>query len=123
MLTLSLEFSSVLWFKDNDPNGQSINFRMNIHPFGALPSGGAANFGLRRTAEAGPEEFGEEVADFLQNESYFDDSLKSFASQEDAISIIRIMKPCAQLSTSVHKLASSTEQYKRPYLQRTAPKT
>ena len=47
---------------------------MNIHPFGAVPSAGAANFGLRMTAEAGPEESGQKVADFLQNEFYVDNS-------------------------------------------------
>jgi len=81
-----------LWFKDNDLNGQICEYRMNSHLFGAVSLPGVANFGLRATAEASREQFGQAAADFLQRDFYVDDGLKSFVTPESAISIIRNTK-------------------------------
>ncbi|CAB3987192.1 Hypothetical predicted protein [Paramuricea clavata] len=39
-----------LWYKDNDPQKQVIEYRMNVHLFGNRPSPAVATFGLRKTA-------------------------------------------------------------------------
>ena len=57
---------------------------MNVHLFGAVSSPGCANFGLHKTAQEGESEFGEDIANFLRNDFYVDDGLKSVKTKEDA---------------------------------------
>ena len=47
------DYLRFLWFNDNNLDGQIIEYRMNVHLFGAVSSPGVANFRLRMTAEAG----------------------------------------------------------------------
>ena len=82
------DFLRFLWFKGNDLNGQIYEYRIKVHLFGAVSSPGVANFGLRATAETGREQFGQVAADFLQQDFYVDDGLKSFPTPEDAIDVI-----------------------------------
>ena len=50
-----------------------------------LSSPGVANFGLRAKVEASREQFGQAAADFLQQDFYVDDGLKSFPTPKDTI--------------------------------------
>ena len=71
---------------------------------------GIANFGLRATAETGREQFGQAVADFLQQDFYVDDGLKSFARPEDTIDVISKTKAmCSAASLRLHKFASNSK--------------
>ena len=104
------DFLRFLWFKDNDLNGQICEYRMNAHLFGAISSPGVANFGLRATAEASREQFGQTAADFLQQDFYVDDGLKSFVTPENAIDVIRNTKAmCAAANLRLHKFASNSK--------------
>ena len=104
------DFLRFLWFKDNDLNGQICEYRMNVHLFGAVSSPGVANFGLRATAETGREQFGQAAADFLQQDFYVDDGLKSFPTPEDAIDVISKTKAmCKAASLRLHKFASNSK--------------
>ena len=104
------DFLRFLWFKDNDLNGQICEYRMNVHLFGAVSSPGVANFGLRATAETGREQFGQAAAEFLQQDFYVDDGLKSFATPEDAIDVISKTKAmCSAASLRLHKFASNSK--------------
>ena len=44
-----------LWFKDNDPAKDIIEYTMTVHLFGNGPSAAVATYGLRRTVENGEE--------------------------------------------------------------------
>ena len=104
------DFLRFLWFKDNDLDGQIVECRMNVHLFGAVSSPGVANFGLRMTAEAGQEQFGQEATEFLQNDFYVDDGLRSFATPESAISVIKnTQAACAAFNLRLHKFASNSK--------------
>lgn len=99
-----------LWFKDNNLESQIVEYSMNVHLFGAVSSPGVANFGLRATAEAGREQFGNEAADFLKNDFYVDDGLKSFATPAKAICVIKNTQAmCAAVNLRLHKFASNSE--------------
>ena len=105
------DFLRFLWFKDNDLNGQSCEYRMNAHLVGAISSPGVANFGLRATAEAGREQFGQTAADFLQQDFYVDDGLKSFVTPKNAIDVIRDTKAmCAAANLRIMKCDSCKRQ-------------
>ena len=104
------DFLRFLWFKGNDLNGQICEYRMNVHLFGAVSSPGVANFGLRATAETGREQFGQAAADFLRQDFYVDDGLKSFPTPEDAIDVISKTKAmCTAASLRLHKFASNSK--------------
>jgi len=104
------DFLRFLWFKDNNLNGQICEYRMNLHLFGAVSSPAVANFGLRATAEAGREQFGQTTADSLQNDFYVDDGLRSFATPDNAIDVIRNTKAmCATANLCLHKFASNSK--------------
>ena len=83
---------------------------MNFHLFGAVSSPGVTNFGLRITAETRREQFGEAAADFLHNDFYVDDGLKSFATPDSAISVIQSTQAmCAAVNLRLHKFASNSK--------------
>ena len=104
------DFLRFLWFKDNDLNGEICEYRMNVHLFGAVSSPDVANFGLRATAETGREQFGQAAAEFLQQDFYVDDGLKSFATPEDAIDVISKTKAmCSAASLRLHKFATNSK--------------
>lgn len=83
------DFLRFLWFKDNDINQSIVEYKMNVHLFGAVSSPGVANFGLMTTAKEGSEKFGDQAREFLEQEFYVDDGLKSFAKTEEAIATIK----------------------------------
>ena len=67
-----------LWWLDGDPTKEVIDYRMKVHLFGASSSPGCANFGLRRAADDGEEEFGTDAAAFIRKDFYVDDGLKFY---------------------------------------------
>jgi hypothetical protein len=50
-----------LWFKNNDPRQEIVDYRMTVHLFGNGPSPAIATFGMRKTAEDGEEGYGSNV--------------------------------------------------------------
>ena len=66
-----------LWWEDGDPNEPVVEYRMKVHLFGASSSPGCANFGLKKAADDGEEEFGNDATSFTRRDFYVDDCLKS----------------------------------------------
>lgn len=81
-------FLQFLWFKNNNPEGAMTDYRMKVHVFGNSPSPAVPIYCLRRAAEAGQKDFGEDARQF---DFYVDDGLKSLPSPEDAISLLKRM--------------------------------
>ena len=103
------DFLRFLWFKDGDINQPIVEYRMNVHLFGAVSSPGVANFGLMATAKEGSQEFGENARDFLEQEFYVDDGLKSFANPEEAIATIKNAQAiCASATFDFISLLATT---------------
>ena len=63
-----------------------------MHLFGATSSPGCANFALKSTANDFEEEFGATAADFVRNDFYVDDGLKSVPSVDDAVQLVTSAK-------------------------------
>lgn len=104
------DFLRFLCFKDDDLAGQIMEYRMNVHLFSAVSSSGVTNFGLRMTAETGREQFGDAAADFLHNDFYVNDGLKSFANPDSAISVIKSTQAmCAAVNLRLYKFASNSK--------------
>ena len=104
------DFLRFLWFKDNDLNGQICEYRMKVHLLRAISSPGVANCGLRSTAEAGLQQFDQAAADILHYDFYVDNVLKSFATPENAIDVIRNTNTmCTAVNLRLHKFAYNSK--------------
>ena len=81
-----------LWWEDGDLTKEPKEYRMTVHSFGATSSPGCANFALKSTANDFEEEFGASAADFLRNDFYVDDGLKSVPLVDEAVKLIASVK-------------------------------
>jgi hypothetical protein len=73
-----------MWYNDNDPNQEMIEYRMTRHVFSNSPSPAVATFTLRKCISKADED----VRDFVSNNVYVDDALTSVDTCEEAISIL-----------------------------------
>ena len=97
-----------LWFKDGQLDNCPTEYRMTVHLFGATSSPGCANYALKLTADTFENESGKEAADFVRQDFYVDDGLKSVASQEEAIHLIKNSHElCLKGGFNLHKYISN----------------
>ena len=83
---------------------------MKVHLFGASSSPGCANFGLKKAADDGEEEFGNDAASFIRRDFYVDDGLKSVPTAQKAVDLIKSsQKICAKAGLKLHKVISNNE--------------
>lgn len=79
------DFLRFLWFKDNDPSNEIVEFKMTVHFFGNGSSPAVATFGLRKTADTNQEKYGIAVREFVNRDFYVDDELTSCHTEREAI--------------------------------------
>ena len=82
-------FFRFLWWKDEDVSSVPTKYRITVHVFGAVSSPGCANFGLKRAADDGEEEFGVDAADFVRSNFYVDEGLISIPTASEAIELVK----------------------------------
>ncbi|CAB4026321.1 Hypothetical predicted protein, partial [Paramuricea clavata] len=103
------DYLRFLWYKDNDPQKQVIEYHMNVHLFRNRPSPAVATFGLRKTAVEGHEKYGEEIKDFVHHNFYVDDGLASLPTAEEAIKLVTSAQNTLALSNlRLHKVVSNS---------------
>ena len=76
-----------LWWPENDLDQEPVDYRMEVHLFGATSSPGCSNFALRKVAEDNIGEFDEEVVKTVRKNFYVDDCLKSVQSSSQAVNL------------------------------------
>jgi hypothetical protein len=87
---------------------EPVEYRMQVHLFGAASSPGCANNGLKYLAKSHQEEILPLASKFVQNDFYVDDGLTSVDSKEDAIRLIRDSRElCAKGGLRLHKFISN----------------
>ncbi|KAK0144815.1 hypothetical protein N1851_016613 [Merluccius polli] len=95
-----------------------MEYRMNVHLFGATSSPSCANFALRRCAEDNKEVFSDKVVNTILHNFYVDDCLASVATEE-AVSLYHDLKAICYnggflltkwISNSRHVLAAIPEE-------------
>ena len=100
-----------LWWEDGDQDKDVVEYRMKVHLFGAASSPGCANFGLKRAADDGEEEFGADAATLIRENFYVDDGLKSTPTAPEAIKLIESTKAmCAKAGLHLHKITSNSKE-------------
>lgn len=102
------DFLRVFWHKDNNPDGEVIEYRMRVYIFGNTSSPAIATCGLRKTAIAGELEYGCDAREFIEKDFYVDGS-KSVPSNEKAIDLLRWTKTMlSEANLRLHKIASNS---------------
>ncbi|XP_060745195.1 uncharacterized protein LOC132858752 [Tachysurus vachellii] len=105
-----------LWFRENNPEKEVTEYRMKVHVFGNSPSPTVAIYCLRRAAQEGEKEFGQDARQFVEQDFYMDDGLKSLPSSEMAIDLLkRTQNMLAESNLKLHKLASNSKEVMRAF--------
>ncbi|KAK3520943.1 hypothetical protein QTP86_016534 [Hemibagrus guttatus] len=82
-------FLRVLWFRDNDPSKDIVEYCMKVHIFGNRPSPTVAIYGLRKAAYPEGKEQDSEVQQFVERDFYVDNGLKSLPAVEAAVTLLK----------------------------------
>ena len=99
-----------LWWEGNDLSRDPVDYRMTVHLFGATSSPSCANFALKQAANDFEGEYGGEAANFIRNDFYVDDGLKSVPTVTSAIELINNVKTmCHQGGFNLHKFMSNSK--------------
>lgn len=102
-------FLRFLWYRDNDPTKDIIEYRMKVHVFGNSPSPSIAIYGLRLAAKEGEREHGTDTRRFVERHFYVDDGLMSLPSDTEAISLLkRTQASLAESNLRLHKIVSNS---------------
>ena len=81
-----------LWWPDDDPSQEPIEYQMLVHIFGATSSPTCANFSLKKVAEDHQDEFNPETVKTVQRNFYVDDCLKSCGTVSEAKDLAKDLK-------------------------------
>lgn len=97
-------FLQFLWYKDNDPDKEIIDYLMTADVFGNSPSPAVTTYGLRKAAEHGETEHGINAKRFVFRNFYVNDGLASVAGEVEAISLLQWTKALlAESNLRLHK--------------------
>lgn len=100
-----------LWWEDGDIEKPLVEYRMTVHLFGAVSSPGCSNFALKTAADDFEDECGQEASEFVRNDFYVDDGVKSVPSVEHAINLIKNTKTlCMKGGFKLHKFISNRKE-------------
>ena len=84
---------------------------MTVHLFGATSSPGCSNFALKSTANDNEKEIGSVAADFVRDDFYVGDGLKSVPSASEAVKLIKDVKEmCRRGGFNLHKFVSNSKE-------------
>ncbi|XP_041920573.1 uncharacterized protein LOC121684581 [Alosa sapidissima] len=90
------DFLRFLWWPAADLTKDVAEFRMTVHLFGATSSPSCAIFALRKTADDNQGNFPAEVIQAVKENFYVDDCLKSMASEEEAVQMVKHLTALCQ---------------------------
>ncbi|KAK3729175.1 hypothetical protein QZH41_000580 [Actinostola sp. cb2023] len=94
-----------LWWRDNDLHKDLVDYRMEVHLFGATSSPSCASYALRRTAEDNKDQYNKDIVSTVEKNFYVDDCLKSVKSTDEAVTLTILSMPAIQSSSGMSVLA------------------
>ena len=102
------DFLRFLWYEGNNPDGEIVEYRMNVHLFGNTSSPAVATFCLRKTAREAETQFGSDAREFIEKDFYVDNGFKSLPGPEESIDLLkRTQSMLATANLRLHKIASN----------------
>jgi hypothetical protein len=95
------------WHRDQDPRNELVEYRMCVHVFGHSPSPSVTTYGLRGCEEHSNKP---EVREFFNNYFYVDNDLASFATEEEAVTVLKDTQAILlqEGKLKLHKIASNS---------------
>lgn len=97
-----------LWYHDNHPDNEVVEYRMRVHIFGNSPSPPIAIYGLRRAAKEMEPFNSTKTTQLVERHFYMDDALLSFTSESEATKTAeQLQKVLATSNLRLHKIASN----------------
>lgn len=101
------DYLRFLWYPEGDTSTDPLEYRMNVHLFGARSSPGCANFGLKYLSRMYEKDY-PQAAPFLRQDFYVDDGVTSVDGVEKAKELIREARElCSQGNLRLHKFISN----------------
>ena len=101
-----------LWWPDGNTDLYPVTYRMCVHIFGALSSGGVATYCLRKIVADHGDTFPDQVKDFIVDNFYVDDGVLSVNTPEDALFIFSNTKALLESGgLKVHKVVSNSSSF------------
>ncbi|XP_061193706.1 uncharacterized protein LOC133201933 [Saccostrea echinata] len=99
------DYLRFLWYRDNDPNKELIEYRMCAHVFGNSPSPSVAIFGLLKSTRNSDED----IVEFVKNDFYVDDALTSLPTASQAVDLLKRTQTVLKNNGNIklHKIASN----------------
>ncbi|XP_062594607.1 uncharacterized protein LOC134256029 [Saccostrea cucullata] len=99
------DYLRFLWYRDNDPNKELIEYRMCAHVFGNSPSPSVATFGLHKSTRNSDED----IIEFVKNDFYVDDALTSLPTASQAVDLLKRTQTVLKNNGNIklHKIASN----------------
>nr|XP_022329399.1 uncharacterized protein LOC111128201 [Crassostrea virginica] len=100
------DYLRFLWYQDNDPNKELIQYRMKAHVFGNSPSPAVATYGLRKCIDGADED----VQKYVCENCYVDDGLMSLDSTKEAVGLLKKTQEVLrkQGNLRLHKIVSNS---------------
>lgn len=100
-----------LWWEEGNILKELKEYCMTVHLFGATSSPGCSNFALKQTATENDKEIGSTAANFVRDDFYVDDGLKSISSVSEAVKLIKDVKEmCKRGGFHLHKFVSNSKE-------------
>ncbi|XP_062607667.1 uncharacterized protein LOC134269481 [Saccostrea cucullata] len=99
------DYLRFLWYRDNDPNKELIEYCMCAHVFGNSPSPSVATFGLHKSTRNSDED----ITEFVKNDFYVDDALTSLPTASQAVDLLKRTQTVLKNNGNIklHKIASN----------------
>ncbi|XP_033759513.1 uncharacterized protein LOC117341759 [Pecten maximus] len=100
------DYLRFLWYQNNDPTQELIDYRMKAHVFGNSPSPTVAMFSLCKSAEGADDD----VKDFVEHDFYVDDAILSRPTADEAIDLIKRTQKVLRDNGNIrlHKITSNS---------------
>ena len=102
-------FLCFLWWSEGDLNAELVEYRMVVHPFGAVPSPSCSNFALRHTAKENEDEIEKAVANTMRRNFYVDDCLRSVKTEAGENQIACLRQACGKGGFQLTKFISNQQ--------------
>jgi hypothetical protein len=104
------DYLRFLWWEGGDTTKEPLDYRMNVHLFGATSSPGCANLGLKHLSKRF-EDCYPLAAPFLREDFYVDDGITSVPSVKHAVELINESRElCSRGKLHLHKFMSNSRE-------------
>ena len=101
------DYLRFLWWEKGDTSKEPVEFRMNVHLFGAKSSPSCANYGLKYLSRLFEDDY-PSAGPFLRDDFYVDDGMTSLPTVESAVKLIEESRNlCSRANLRLHKFISN----------------